>query len=172
MDRSSLPDRRLWSTPTRSLPPLQPTGTNQTSALQWKLPRTTHTHTHTSTRTQARTCERTNRVNVWNIVVFYDQTGHSQEAELLGDNLAKCSASNLTQKGQFSPLSPIFTAQLLCTMVKVSSEDSPSDPFKGDKSWKGLNIGQSLELLLGDVNRDQASCQQSLYKLSWHLSLW
>jgi hypothetical protein len=41
-------------------------------------------------------------------------------------------------------------------MIEMSSESSSTDQFKGDKSWKGLNIGQSLELLLGDVNRDQA----------------
>ncbi len=75
---------------------------------------------------------------------------------MLGDNLARCSVSNLTQKGQFSPLSPILTAQYLCSMIKQSSESSSPDPFKGDKSWKGLNIGQVLELILGDLNRDQA----------------
>ena len=79
-----------------------------------------------------------------------------QEAELLGDNLARCSAPALTQKGQFSPLSPILTAQVLCKMKEMSTESS-SNQFKGE-NWKGLNIGQTLELMLGDDNQDQVSC--------------
>jgi hypothetical protein len=88
-----------------------------------------------------------------------------QESELLGDSYGRCSASKFTQKGQYSPLSPILTAQLLCTMLEMSSSPagsenpgSPIDPYQGKLSWKGLNIGQVLELVLGDTDRNQV-CQ-------------
>jgi hypothetical protein len=89
-----------------------------------------------------------------------------QESALLGDNYGRCSASKYTQKGQYSPLSPILTAQLLCTMLEMSSAPidsespgSPTDPYEGKLTWKGLNIGQMLELVLGDTDRNQVCFQ-------------
>jgi hypothetical protein len=90
-----------------------------------------------------------------------------QESDLLGENRGLCSASTYTQRGQYSPLSPILTAQLLCTMLEMSSSTdperpgSPTDPYGGKLTWKGLNIGQMLELVLGDSDRNQVWCHSN-----------
>jgi hypothetical protein len=36
----------------------------------------------------------------------------------------------------------------------ADSENPPLDPYQGN-TWNGLNIGQTLELVLGDTDRNQ-----------------
>ena len=75
-----------------------------------------------------------------------------QEEQLLGNGLPRCRKLALNQRGQYSPLSLVFTAQLICGMIDAPTND---DKFTGE-SWAGLNIGQAMELIFGDTNRDQA----------------
>jgi hypothetical protein len=79
-----------------------------------------------------------------------------QESQLLGSNLGQCSKPALTQRGQYSPLSAVFTAQLLCSIIDISAQRPVqiNQPYDG-KSWMGFNITQALELVLGDSDRSQ-----------------
>jgi hypothetical protein len=86
-----------------------------------------------------------------------------QEEQLLGSELGRCTKLAQSQRGQYSPLSLVLTAQLFCAIKDISSPKGDL-AFTGN-SWTGLDIGQSMEFIFGDANRNQVHKQlKELFK--------